>query len=549
MAVIWHFRRCPPLGTLAFGRVPSGAKMNGGILRNATTSPWRTAQAAVLLAGFYLLGFAIVAALVALDVFGVWMLAVDGPGFQLLVLTVPTTIFALFIVARGVTVSTRFNDLHVPGVAVTPEQEPELWARVRRLAAAMDAHGPKEIFIGYEPDAAVWEYGPLFGLLPGKRYMLIGAPLLLALTPAQLDAALGHELGHYANSDTRLGPLVNRGRIGLLTALRISDRSLAVGAKPAARKRRRFEPRGWWYIALTLQWYANLYFTLTDATSRAQEYAADRAGARVAGRDAMVSALAELPVIAAAYRFYLKHYAYFGVPYGLLPEPAEVIGGFRSLIEDPQRQAEFQDRRGTASGRVSRFDSHPPLPDRLAALHRLPVGTPLVPSCADGPAVELLRDRRHVLAQVGEKMLGSSAAGKTRLDWPELVDAVAFRSADEIAAPLVRAVTTVAAVLPQGPRALLDAVDAGLLPTIVARLDPADRSDRALADRLRAWVLVTLAERGQVHWELSWSRPAVLQAPPRAAALDAAVAALLAGPGHNTAPLRAILDGDGSDLE
>ena len=363
-----------------------------------------------------------------------------------------------------------------------------------------------------------------------------------------MDAVIAHELGHYGNYDTRLGPVVNRGRAGILTALRAAERSVPVVSASRA-PHTRYAPQGWWYLVLALRVYAHVFFSLTQATSRAQEYAADRASARVSGRDNTVSALAEIPVVASAYRFYLDNYVFWGLPLGLVPEPEQVIGGFSCLIADPQRADWFERLRSTAAtaGKTGRFDSHPPLSDRLAALRALPGGD----RRPDGPdgrrAVELLRDQRAVLVAAGEQILGPAAAGKTPVDWESLADTAMFHHTDRAAAPLIDAVAAVTGGSAPTPESLLDAVDAGRLAEILDRLATSGTTSQdtatVLVRPLRAWILMRLAERGLVRWVHSWSRPAVLQAPPGLpAALDAALAVLL-GPEPDTAPLRAVLSG------
>ena len=519
----------------------------GGVIRLRASV--RAAQAVALLLGFYVLGIGTIIVLLVLDIVAVRFFNALGSGsIAMLLFFVPATVLACVTVARGVGATARLDGADMRGVAVTPEAEPELWARVQALAATMGTRGPRRILISPEVDAAVWESSHLLGLFPGRRYLILGLPLLLALSPAQMDAVIAHELGHYGNYDTRLGPVVNRGRAGILTALRAAEKNvLVIGVGPVTPKRT--EPRGWWYFVLTLRFYAHLFFSLTQATSRAQEYAADRASALAFGRDNAVSALAELPVIAMAYRFYLDGYAYLGLPVGLVPEPAQVIGGFSSLMNDPQR-ADWLDRfrRDPAdTGKTSRFDSHPPLTDRLAVLRTLPDDGLTSDDPAGQRAAGILRHQQSLLVAVGKELLGSTAAGKAPVDWDSLVDTAMFHRTDQAAAPLINAAAAVTGMATPTPEALVDAVDAGRLTEILDRLAPSGARSRdaasVLAPLLRAWILVRFAERGQVRWIHSWSGPTVLQAPPGLPeALDAAIAVLL-GPEPDCAPLRAVLSG------
>ena len=81
---------------------------------------------------------------------------------------------------------------------------------VRALADEVGTRPPDRIVMVNNVNAYVHEFGPLLGLLRGRRTLAIGAPLLDALDVSQLRAVLGHELGHFAGGDTKSGPIVYR---------------------------------------------------------------------------------------------------------------------------------------------------------------------------------------------------------------------------------------------------------------------------------------------------------------------------------------------------
>ena len=513
---------------------------------------FRAAQAVALLVGFYLMGLALIAGLVVLDVL---LVRLGDKGQTALRFTSVFTFAVLMAMGRGAGAAIRIRERNAPGVAVAPDAEPELWERVQRLATAVGTRGPDEIRIDSEVGAAVWEHGHLLGLLPGKRRMIIGAPLLLALTPVQLDAVLAHEFGHYRNSDTRLGPVVGRGRVSVLAALRAAERA-AYGI-PKIKGRRRFTSPFTSGTPVVFRGYAHMFFSLTETTSRQQEYAADLISARIAGAQNAAAALAELPAISAAYRFYLERYALSGLNLRLLPEPSQVIGGFGALLADPQRAREIDAvRRNPPDEKPGRYDTHPPLSARIAALRALPDEGHAAGTAPSGErAVGILRDRQSILAAVGAVMLGARAAGTRRVGWDDLIDAVTADQAERAAASLRDAVRAVTAVAAPMTRDLLDAVDAGGLRQILQRLPASDAAWTAsgpaarefakttLARLLPDWVLAELAERKQVFWTHSWSRFADLRAPAGLIpALEEAVEALVA-PRPDTAPLRKILEG------
>src|SRR2546423_1732786 len=126
------------------------------------------------------------------------------------------------------------------------------------------------------------------GLVPDRRQMMVGVPLLMALTPAHLDAVLAHELGHYGNRDTQVGGLVGRTRQGVLSALRTAGRE------------GRFELPGAGLFVALFSGYAKVVLRVTQEASRAQEFAADRVAAEIAGPANVIAALSELRGIGAA---------------------------------------------------------------------------------------------------------------------------------------------------------------------------------------------------------------------------------------------------------
>lgn len=95
-----------------------------------------------------------------------------------------------------------------PRFARLPEDEPvlrradapELFALVDEIAGTMGTTGVHAVSVTDECNASVSTYG-----LRRRRLLSIGLGLWETLTTEQRIALLGHELGHYANGDTRRG--------------------------------------------------------------------------------------------------------------------------------------------------------------------------------------------------------------------------------------------------------------------------------------------------------------------------------------------------------
>ncbi|WP_343244798.1 M48 family metalloprotease [Streptomyces sp. SID14478] len=509
-------------------------------------------RALVLLLGFYLIGFVMLGALGAFDW---WIIAGGhgGAGAKLLFLTVIVAVPILqgMFAVRG----PRFEP-PADGLRVDERQEPRLWAAVRDLAEQTGTRAPGEIYLVPHVNAAVYEKSRLLGLLPGRRVLLIGAPLLTGLDEAQLIGVLAHEFGHYSNADTRLGAINRRGfeqisrTVGTLlgrSAAKVSAERAKAEEKQAKRLAKGKSARevntgyagaSYRIAARPFVWYGMFYVRVMRGTMRRQEYAADLAAVRIAGRTATASALREIPVLDAAFGFYFDSYATLGAGAGLLPPQGEVYGGLRHLLA--ARSAELDElRRQLPEEEPSPYDTHPPIADRVARIEQLPDDGRV--HAASGPALALLGDPAAAFAALEQASLTPEALGMRRTaDWPQLVHESMAAYADRSAEPLRQAVRDVSG----GDGSLdatLTAIESGALWQIAERLPKSQEAQAATGraarefarPRLRGMLsdltATELIARGAAHFELSWTDSAVLRLPDAHAedllrALDAAVA-------------------------
>lgn len=527
----------------------------------ALSTAGRAAVAVSLLAGFYLLAAALVLGLVGLDI-ALWA-EFHRINAGILKLYALSAVIA-YPVLRVVFLTRRPRSDGDGGLLVTREQQPDLWARVDRISGQTGVRGPAEIRLVPDVNAGVREDTRLLGLVPGKRHLVIGVPLLLGLTEAELDSVLAHEFGHYSNRDVRLAGVTVAGRTAVLHTIGTlharadlhqaekaaeirakDDRRLAKGRTASGEEAGGGVQRA---LAKLFTLYAKLYFRVSEAVSRRQEYAADLTAARIAGRDATAAALRRIPALDAAHGFYMDRYATMGWDAGFLPLPGQVYGGLSHLLSDPERREELAGF-GLPEHDPDPYDSHPPIAQRVAAVEALPADG----RSADdsGPAIALLRDPERTIAALEAATLVPAAAGKQRLDWPELLRSTGLENARLGAEPVRQALA--GSGLPGGVDALLDAVDAGRGFEIADRLpkspEAAAATGRAAREFLRPALrtalsrttVLALAEEGAAHWEFSWSGPAELRLPGGLEedlpdALDAAVA-----DPSDTAPLRALL--------
>ncbi|MFG3293238.1 M48 family metallopeptidase [Streptomyces sp. NPDC048179] len=533
----------------------------------------RAVRAFALLVGFFLMGGVLLSAMVVLD----WLLmtrlfAARAAGLEGMVVTV-TVLLAVAIV-RGMVAFLRAGRLGpVPdAVQIVPEDQPELWEQIRAAAEATGQRPPDELYLADEVNAGVAEHSRLLGLLPGRRRMHLGLPLLAGLTVPQLRAVLAHEFGHYANLDTRLGGVTMRGRAAVMHT---------VEAFQQGGTRLHFV-MGSLYVG-----YARMFLRTSQSVARHQEFAADRTAALYAGCDTTAAALRIIPVLDGAYAHYLETYAGMGGSQGALPPVGEVQGGFRRLLaaRTGERLAELS--AGRRPPRPHPYDSHPPTAERVALIEKLPTDNrsdnrldDRSGESADGPAaLTLLRDPDRVFAALEERTLSQEAALLRRRSWDDLVMARAVEDADGWSRPLRVAVARALRSSAQGAEEtvpvrrdataedaandplpgleeILDAIDHGLLWMDVAdRMPKPPQASRLtgssarnfirpkIFDGLAGLVHLRLVESGHAGPDISWSgEPGLFLPEPWEKGMDDAIDAAVADT-PDTAPLRALLTG------
>src|SRR6266542_1057536 len=358
----------------------------------AMSTTVRAGIAVALLVGFYLVAFGIVGGLAAV---ALWLWQAH-PGTAAAKVSFLVIALAVGIVAALWKVL-RAKPAPPAGLLVDERRAPELWATVRGLAAAVQTRPPDEIRLVPEVNAAVSEDATMLGLRPGRRYLYLGVPLLQGFTVSQLCAVLAHELGHYSHSHTRLGALNYRGRMTIVRTIQeIGPSSIA----------------GW-----ILRAYARLYFLVESAVSRRQELEADQAAVRIAGRGTAIGMMRELHVVDQMWHFYLNNYVGWGWEAGYAPQG--VFVGFHQLLY-ARGEAMARLRREPIEEKPSRWDTHPPTSERIAAMAAMPEA----PVGVDNrPAIALLPDPGPLLHEVETTML--DLAGRTVLPWEDFTPAAA----------------------------------------------------------------------------------------------------------------------------
>lgn len=445
---------------------------------------FRAALAVVLLAGFYVLVAAITAGIAVLDYYAVRY--GHAGGFKVAAFV---TLGGLAML-RGVFVVGLRRNAEQPGVAVSPRDEPELWRTVGALAAQVRTRVPDEIRLVPDVNAAVSEDARFLGLIPGRRHMFIGVPLLLTLSADELRAVLCHELGHYSGSHTRLGGITYRGRTSLIRTIeRLGGHAVI---------------RGVFLL------YAKLYLRVSQAVSRRQELEADASAVAVAGRRPMGDALRKVRASTATWEFYVNTHCRLIGP--AQARPADLFAGFYSLYHEPSMGAEVA-KLVEAPEERSPYDSHPSLAERLAAIARLPE-----PSVRPDPrpALALLADPQRAAIATQASMLTEEVMRLPVLEWPQIVERGLWSASNaEALKDVFEAVGQMAGTPQPTVDTVLRVLAGGGAADLAARLrfvnwrgdDDADLVSRVVARAFEG----LLIKAGRARYVFSWSDLAKLR--------------------------------------
>lgn len=454
--------------------------------------------AVVLLAGFYVVAFTLLAADTALVAAMLWMMVEAPRRAGNWSLVIGGSIPAIFALLHGIATVSRTEE-HPPGaVPVHRDAAPGLWRLVEDMARELGTRPPSRIHLTPEANASVSEEARLLGFAVGERTMYLGMPLLLWLQPMELRAVLCHELGHYAGRHTRFGAITYRGAASLrstLFRLRMTARSER-GVPGYAR-----------LFQAAIGAYAWVYLRLSLAVRRRQELEADAEAVAAVGPAVTAEALRAVHALGTTWAGFLSRYLRPVQRLGFVPD--DVFAAFAVMLDDPlvqERMAVLREHPVEAD--QSPLDSHPPLARRLAVIEARPAGEPRVvvdegPLLA-GPA-PTLRVQHELLAEAG-----SPATALPATTW---ADVAAEGFAIELASLLLDAARGVGVTARPTLGTVLGLLERGEQAELVRRLTDAPEPEEQLAEALYALTGQALAGAGLARWVLSWTRGYVLDCP------------------------------------
>ena len=159
----------------------------------------------------------------------------------------------------------RESAIRQHGIQLLVDEDP-LAQRVYNLAGKLGLK--TRPWVGVMPHANAYA----IGANADNALVVVGQPLIASLTEAEVDAIIGHELGHIANNDMRRMGLARSFQNSLVWYLAFSD-----------------TVQRWGRWALT--WLSELFVL---RLSRNREYWADALGAALTSKEHMISALEKL---------------------------------------------------------------------------------------------------------------------------------------------------------------------------------------------------------------------------------------------------------------
>ena len=437
----------------------------------------RAGLAVALLVGFYLLAVGLAVVLVVALV-QVLRLGFAGLPIALLFALVVPVVFAVLYGVFG-----RSRHGEPPGVLLTEQAQPRLWAVARELADLAETSCADEIRLVPDANAAVSDSGSWLGLRAGTRRLYLGVPLVHGLDEAQLRSVLAHEFGHYGGRHTALAGVTYRGTETIRRTIgHLGPRHLA---------------------SRLFRLYARLYFAVSHSVNRRQELEADQLSARSVGPEVAASALLEMAPLAAAWEHYLHGFAAMGREIGR--RPTGLLAGFADHLASPEVIRALQELRETPDeGKTSVFDTHPSTSSRVAVLLGGAAPAQRQPGAS---ALGLLTTPERAFADLEDSLYDESGLAPTPL--AELAplagaDLLARRSGafDKVMLEQGR---------PPGISTVYQSLGNGTAARLLRQLVPEEQRDlpkvtaRVLADYLGAALLAIDQARVELDWASGWA--------------------------------------------
>lgn len=236
------------------------------------------------------------------------------------------------------------------GVEVTEAEVPRLFALIDEVRKPLGVARPRHVLLVDDLNASVAEV-PRLGVLPWfTTYLLVGVPMMQALSEDELRCVLAHEFGHLSAADGRLGSWVYRVQSSWFRVAESVEQQHVGGAD---------------IIARFFDWYLPRFSAWTFVLRRSQEYSADAASVRATDARTAADALLRVQLAAKAMEANVERLQEHMKEQDSPPADFYEVLGQRFREPSALHQAWLDEALAVETGIA---DSHPCVRDRVAAL-------------------------------------------------------------------------------------------------------------------------------------------------------------------------------------
>lgn len=239
------------------------------------------------------------------------------------------------------------------GLPLTREQTPALFALIDDVAQRLNSPPPDVVLLTDDFNCAVAQVPRLgiFGMY--RSYLLLGLPMLHALSPEEFKGVLAHEFGHLSGNHGRFSGWIYRVRATWYQLLASLEGHHGQGL---------FR----WFF----NWYAPYFGAYSFVLARADEYVADRCAVEIAGRRVSADMLVRVNVVGS----YLDEKFWPGVyrQANTQAAPPSPFTNLKGLLASYEGDAAQRWMNRAMSAETGEADTHPSLTDRLKAIGEEP---------------------------------------------------------------------------------------------------------------------------------------------------------------------------------
>ena len=243
------------------------------------------------------------------------------------------------------------------GLRLNRSDSPRLFHAVDHLQRALNVPKIHEVLLTQDFNAAIAQVPRLGAFGFHKNYLILGLPLMMALSLDHFRAVLAHEFGHLSGAHGRFGSWIYRVRRSWYQLMANLEHQQHWGS---------------FIFDRFIKWYAPYFGSYSWVLARAQEYEADRCAANIAGSRTAAEALVRVEVLGRflEQRFFKNLYGRVEAELEPQVNPySEMQQAFRTSFDPSQSGQWLQEGLKTRTGSD---DTHPSLSDRLAALAEQP---------------------------------------------------------------------------------------------------------------------------------------------------------------------------------